>query len=69
MAEHLSDASESRCDLLLSGRAVITMDDERRILEPGAVAITDDRISEAVAAVTMTIVKRLDLDLSILRRA
>ncbi len=45
MAEHQSDASELRCDLLLSGGAVITMDDERLIVEPGAVAITDDRIS------------------------
>ena len=45
MDEHPPDASESRCDLLLSGGAVITMDDERLILEPGAVAITDDRIS------------------------
>ena len=31
MDEHPPDASESRCDLLLSGGAVITMDDERRI--------------------------------------
>ena len=45
MAEHPSDTADSRCDLLLSGGAVITMDDERRILEPGAVAVTGDRIS------------------------
>ncbi|MEU5852671.1 hypothetical protein [Saccharopolyspora shandongensis] len=32
------------CDLLLSGGTVVTMDDERRILEPGAVAINGDRI-------------------------
>jgi 5-methylthioadenosine/S-adenosylhomocysteine deaminase len=32
------------CDLLLTGGAVVTMDDARRVLEPGAVAITGDRI-------------------------
>lgn len=45
MAEHPYDTADSRCDLLLSGGAVITMDDDRRVLEPGAVAITGDRIS------------------------
>lgn len=45
MTEHSSDTAESRCDLVLSGGAVITMDDERRVLDPGAVAITGDRIS------------------------
>jgi 5-methylthioadenosine/S-adenosylhomocysteine deaminase len=34
-----------RCDLLLTGGAVVTVDDERRILRPGAVAITGDRIA------------------------
>lgn len=32
------------CDLLLTGGSVITVDDERRVLEPGAVAVTGDRI-------------------------
>ena len=45
MVEHVSDTSGTRCDLLLSGGAVITMDEERRILEPGAVAVTGDRIA------------------------
>jgi 5-methylthioadenosine/S-adenosylhomocysteine deaminase len=33
-----------RCDLLLTEASVITVDDARRVLEPGAVAITGDRI-------------------------
>lgn len=32
------------CDLLLSGGAVVTVDDERRVIDPGAVAVTGDRI-------------------------
>ncbi|MDE0377519.1 MAG: amidohydrolase [bacterium] len=32
------------CDLLLTNGSVITVDDERRVLEPGAVAIRGDRI-------------------------
>jgi 5-methylthioadenosine/S-adenosylhomocysteine deaminase len=32
------------CDLLLTGGSVITVDDERRVLEPGAVAISGDRV-------------------------
>ena len=43
--QHPPDSSTARCDLVLSGGAVITMDDDRRVLEPGAVAITGDRIS------------------------
>ena len=43
--QHPPDSSTARCDLVLSGGAVITMDDDRRVLEPGAVAITRDRIS------------------------
>ena len=38
-----------RCDLLLKGGEVITVDDERRVLSGGSVAITGDRIV-AVAA-------------------
>lgn len=33
-----------RCDLLLSGGAVVTVDDGRRVFDPGAVAVTGDRI-------------------------
>lgn len=32
------------CDLLLTGGCVLTVDDDRRVLDPGAVAITGDRI-------------------------
>jgi 5-methylthioadenosine/S-adenosylhomocysteine deaminase len=37
-------AEPQRCDLLLRGGAVVTVDDDRRVLEPGAVAITGERI-------------------------
>jgi 5-methylthioadenosine/S-adenosylhomocysteine deaminase len=33
-----------QCDLLLTGGSVVTVDDERRVLDPGAVAVTGDRI-------------------------
>lgn len=33
------------CDLLLTGGSVVTVDDERRVLDPGAIAITGNRIS------------------------
>jgi 5-methylthioadenosine/S-adenosylhomocysteine deaminase len=33
------------CDLLLTGGCVVTVDDERRVFDPGAVAITGDRIT------------------------
>ncbi len=32
------------CDLLLSGGIVVTVDDERRVFDPGAIAIRGDRI-------------------------
>jgi 5-methylthioadenosine/S-adenosylhomocysteine deaminase len=35
---------ESSCDLLLTRGSVVTVDDERRVIEPGAVAIDGDRI-------------------------
>ncbi|MGH9057685.1 MAG: amidohydrolase family protein, partial [Acidimicrobiales bacterium] len=35
---------KQRCDLLLTGGCVVTVDDQRRVLDPGAVAITGDRI-------------------------
>jgi 5-methylthioadenosine/S-adenosylhomocysteine deaminase len=38
------DDQDKTCDLLLSGGSVITMDDERRVLEPGAVATAGERI-------------------------
>ncbi len=34
----------TECDLLLSGGCVLTVDDERRVYDPGAVAIAGDRI-------------------------
>ncbi len=37
---------ERTCDLLITGGTVITVDDRRRVLEPGAVAIVGDRIVE-----------------------
>ncbi len=33
------------CDLLLSGGSVVTLDEARRVIEPGAVAISGDRIA------------------------
>jgi len=32
-------------DLLLTGGSVVTVDDDRRVLEPGAVGIREDRIA------------------------
>jgi 5-methylthioadenosine/S-adenosylhomocysteine deaminase len=46
----MGDQTPSSCDLLLTGGAVVTMDDERRILDPGAIAIKDDRILAVAAA-------------------
>src|ERR671930_2088393 len=40
----MPDSQPGDCDLLLSGGAVVTVDDDRRVLEPGAVAIAGDRI-------------------------
>jgi 5-methylthioadenosine/S-adenosylhomocysteine deaminase len=44
------DRSVERCDILLTGGTVVTVDDERRVLEDGAVAITGDRIVAVGAA-------------------
>ena len=33
------------CDLLLTGGSVVTLDDERRVIEPGAVAVSGTRIA------------------------
>lgn len=34
----------AECDLLLSGGSVVSLDEKRRVIEPGAVAVTGDRI-------------------------
>ena len=39
------DNGPERCDLLLTNGSVVTVDDERRVLEPGAVAVSGDRIA------------------------
>ncbi len=39
-----ADSEPRACDLLLTGGAVVTVDDERRVIEPGAVAVAGDRI-------------------------
>jgi 5-methylthioadenosine/S-adenosylhomocysteine deaminase len=36
--------SDPSCDLLLSGGSVVTLDEDRRVLDPGVVAITGERI-------------------------
>jgi 5-methylthioadenosine/S-adenosylhomocysteine deaminase len=41
----MSDEPPGRCDLLLTGGSVVTVDEDRRVLESGAVAITGDRIA------------------------
>ena len=38
-------AEPTPCDLLLTGGSVVTVDDARRVLEPGAVAVSGDRIT------------------------
>lgn len=40
----MGEPFEGSCDLLLTGGSVVTVDDARRVLEPGAVAIAGDRI-------------------------
>lgn len=37
-------SSQPRCDLLLEGGSVVTVDDDRRVIEPGSVAIVGNRI-------------------------
>ena len=37
--------SQPACDLLLIGGSVVTVDDDRRVIEPGAVAIDGERIT------------------------
>ena len=43
----------ARCDLLVTGGAVVTVDDRRRVIDPGAVAITGDRIVDVGAAIDL----------------
>jgi 5-methylthioadenosine/S-adenosylhomocysteine deaminase len=45
MSRSVGADSQRACDLLLTGGSVVTVDDERRIIEPGAVAITGDLIT------------------------
>src|SRR5712692_4933348 len=40
----MADPGSIAADLLLTGGAVVTVDDERRVIEPGAVAVAGDRI-------------------------
>ena len=40
----MADPAPADCDLLLTGGSVVTVDEDRRVLEPGAVAIAGDRI-------------------------
>ena len=37
-------SKRNACDLLITGGSVVTVDDRRRVIDPGAVAITGDRI-------------------------
>jgi 5-methylthioadenosine/S-adenosylhomocysteine deaminase len=43
--QHEATATPAECDLLLTGGSVVTVDDERRVIEPGAVAVTGNRIA------------------------
>ncbi len=40
----MSPEKRPSCDLLLTGGCVVTVDDDRRVLDPGAVAISGERI-------------------------
>ena len=42
------------CDLLVTGGVIITVDDRRRVLDPGAVAITGERIVDVGTASDLT---------------
>ena len=35
---------KQQCDILLSGGVVVTMDDERRVIQDGTVAVQENRI-------------------------
>ena len=41
----MADNTGVSCDLLLEGGSVVTVDDERRVIDPGSVAITGNRIT------------------------
>ena len=40
----MSNDGQRSCDLLLTGGCVITVDGDRRVIDPGAVAVSGDRI-------------------------
>src|SRR5262249_60317271 len=40
----MSDSGPVAVDLLLTGGVLVTVDDERHVIEPGAIAVTRDRI-------------------------
>jgi 5-methylthioadenosine/S-adenosylhomocysteine deaminase len=40
----MPDSGPVAADLLLTGGVLVTVDDERRVIEPGAIAVTGDRI-------------------------
>lgn len=46
LGESPISAQSVTCDLLITGGVVVTVDDRRRVIDPGAVAITGDRIVE-----------------------
>ena len=50
----MSPVVAGQCDLLLVGGAVVTVDDARRVFDPGAVAVTGDRIVAVGAAEDFT---------------
>lgn len=45
MQDISANSSDYNCDLLLAGGCVITVDDDRRVIEPGSVAVCGDRIT------------------------
>jgi 5-methylthioadenosine/S-adenosylhomocysteine deaminase len=53
----------SRCDTLISGGWVITVDPERRIIRDGAIAVTDGKIVEIGKAVDVRARYRADVEL------
>lgn len=44
MPEHDALPPDTRCDLLLKGAAVVTLDAENGVIERGGVAVRGDRI-------------------------
>ena len=50
----MTGAGPTECDLLLTGGSVVTVDDERNVFEPGAVAVVGDRIVDAGCRLLVT---------------